>query len=322
MREMIKKKIALYLAVLLMLPAVLGALPMRTEAATELSDMGVVLQIEAGQEFYIGDYINVEKGSYRGMLSMYGGTYTTNKSSVASVEKKTGLVKAKKAGKATITAKYAGKSVKISLEVVKKGALGTTTTYKKINQAANKVAKAAKDDQTEALWNCRAYLKAISDYAEKGDTYIANNGVVWKDGKAMLVCPMGGRYMALYEAYTPLSTRSAKAFKPSKVTASVKKNTITVTLKDKVTETQLAVLYALDEKSTSKTKATFTCYGLYDATAEKSYRGEVSVKKGSKEMTIKLVNGGTGKRVKLVKGHKYKLMSKQEWLLGKTVTAK
>lgn len=67
--------------------------------------------------------------------------YKSSKKSVATVNKKTGVVKTKKKGTTTITATYKGKSYKCTLKVLKKGKLKSTTTYKNLNKSADALAK-------------------------------------------------------------------------------------------------------------------------------------------------------------------------------------
>ncbi|MDO5425986.1 MAG: hypothetical protein Q4F41_19980 [Eubacteriales bacterium] len=331
MKEVLKRKIALYLSILLVLPTVFGLLPARAEAATEIYYQDPEMWIEVGQSFYIGDYVNVITDTSATMLSMCKASYTSSKPSVVSIDKKTGLAKAKKQGIARITAKYAGKKAYFEIEVVKKKTLGTTTTYKKLAQQAEKVAKVFESDPAEAIVRCAQYGKEIAKInqnSEKLGWYLGSNGIyegVTKKGvKSCVLAPMGGRAATLMTVYNPLATRSAKVFRPTKMTASVKKNTLTVTLKEKATDAQVAwlSLYGGVKQSVSKKKAQFFVSLISDVTAGKYYYGIGTVKTGSKEITVKLTDINTGKRVKIVKGHKYKLMEKGSWGLGKTAVAK
>lgn len=324
MRETLKRKIALYLTVLLLLPTIVNALPIRAEAATVLYATVAELQVEEGQKFYIGDYAFVNNGKTIYSLSTRTATYSSSKTSVASVNKKTGLVTAKKKGTTYITGKCAGEKVRIQLNVVKKGKLGTTTTYKKLVQSAEKVSKVFSSNPEEAIRRSKTYLKQLASINKQSSTkgWIDHNGVLWKNGVSKLLIPAAGRVGTLEATYSPLSTRSAKVFKPTKLAASSKSNNLTITLKNKAAGEQIAWLQTFNGGSGSGNQTTFTVYLIQDLTADKIYTGAATAKKGSKTITVKLREYSTGKAVKVVKGHKYKLMDEQSWGLGKTAKAK
>ena len=83
------------------------------------------VRVEVGaKSVYFGDFISMRKGkTCCGMLSYWkGATYSSSKKSVASINKKTGLVKIKKTGQFVLKASYKGKKVKVRFKAVKKGA--------------------------------------------------------------------------------------------------------------------------------------------------------------------------------------------------------
>lgn len=355
----LKKRLALYLAVLLLLPTVVGALPgvsgeVQAAKSYTLSWSGgttngttkTVIKVEAGQKFYIGDLICVidpghdEPYKTGSLIKM---TYSSNKSAVASADKNTGLVTAKKAGTATISAKYGKKTMKCTLQVVKKGSLKTTSTYKSLNNAANTLAKAVPTEITakkaiKAMKAIKTYENALNKKSVPAYYYY---GFSVKDYSSTneLVVPMAGRYQTLrhmFEAFAwdndPTETSSAHLFKISKAAASASKNTITVTLKEKATEKQIISLqynesYNTKLKNTTANKAQFTIW-VTDLKTKKEYEAIVDASTGSKTLTLKLYdvtykNGKKSwKRVSVVKGHKYQLNSYSNWTKKKTVTAK
>lgn len=356
--EVLKRRLALYLAVLLFVPVIAGAFPgvseeVQAAKSYTLSWSGgktsgtakTTIKVEAGQKFYIGDLIAASASDERTCGSLLKMTYSSSKSSVAAVGKNTGLVTAKKSGTATISAKYGKKTMKCTLKVVKKGSLKTTSTYKSLNSAANtfvksfpteitakKAVKAIKALKTfENAWDKKNGWSSADEYGFRRDkNYNTTNE---------LIVPMAGRAEAMRRMfstyagnYIPTSTESAHCFKISKAAASVSKNAITVTLKEKAAEREIISLQYFNKdyaklNNTVVNKAQFRV-SITDLTTKKVYWAIGEASTGSKTITLKLYDvtykNGTEswKRASFVKGHKYQLGSKYNWTKGKTVTAK
>lgn len=356
MMEVLKRRLALYLAVLMFVPAIVGAFPgaaQEVQAAKSYTmywrsggETKTTFKVEAGQKFYIGDLVwayDASSGGPGKTGSLLKMTYTSSKRSVAAVDKSTGLVTAKASGKTTISAKYGKKTMKCTLQVVKKGSLKSTTTYKSLNNAANALAKEIPTEVTakkavKAIKALKTYENTLDKKGIWADSYC---GFSEKDYPATqeLVVPMAGRYMTLDSMLNnlawdnnPTDTSSSHLFKISKVSASVSKNTITVTLKAKATEKQIIALqydgsYNKKLKNTTANKAQFMLRVTEQKTG-KRYYAIADASAGSKTLTLKLYdmtykNGKESwKRVSLVKGRKYQLGFKYDWAKGKTVTAK
>lgn len=357
--KVLKRRLALYLAVLMFVPAIVGAFPgaaQEVQAATSYTlfwlggtrseTTKTTIKVEAGQKFYIGDLIwaynssSDEPGKTGSLLKM---TYSSSKKTVAAVDKSTGLVTAKKAGTTTISAKYGKKTMKCTLQVVKKGSLKSATTYKSLNNAANTLAKAIPTELTakkavKAIKAMKTYENTLKKKGIWADSYSGFSEKDYYDTNELVV-PMAGRYKTLDSMFAdfawdnnPTETSSSHLFKISKVSASVSKNTITVTLKEKATEKQIIALqysgsYSEKLKNTTANKAQFILW-VTDQKTKKGYYAIADAATGSKTLTLKLYdmtykNGKESwKRVSIVKGHKYQLSYKNDWTKGKTVTAK
>lgn len=354
-----KKRLALYLAVLMVLPAVVGILPgsaQEAQAATsyELYWQGgttsgstkTTIQVEAGQKFYIGDLIRAYTKNWDTTTgSLLKMTYKTSRSAVASVNKSTGLVTTKKAGTATIAVTYGKKTMRCTLKVVKKGALKSTSTYKSLNKAANAMADAVPTEITAK--KAVKVIKAISAFRvaiEKRTTPPFVNYQGFKVDKNYnvtneLVVPMAGRFATLDDMFQQFTggcyplTGSSHMFKLSGASASASKNTVTVTLKSKASLKQIVSLqyygwYYTKLDNTVANRAQFTT-SITDLTAKKTYTAIGTVKTGSKTITYKLYNmsysksgAQVWKNVRVVKGHKYQIGSKSSWAKAKKITAK
>lgn len=267
-----KKRLALYLAVLLVLPAVIGMLPTASQevqaASTSLwwtggkqTNKTTSIQVEAGQRLYLGDYIAVSGTNYGHYITasmLKNVTYTSSKPAVASVSKKTGYVNVKKAGKTVIKVKYGKTTLKCNLTVVAKKKLKSTTTYKKVNTAAKTLSKAVPTKITYS--NALKILQAMSKYNEvkNSESTLSYGGFMYSISSTgqytttnKLSVPLAGRYETLscmlaqylgkYNC-SPLSTWSAIHFDASKFAVSVKNNNATVTLKKAVTAQQIVYL--------------------------------------------------------------------------------
>lgn len=269
--------------------------------------------VVTGQEdFYIGDYVSASKTgktyAYYGYLSTQSGvTYASSNSKVIAVDKY-GKLTVKKAGTATITLKFKGKSTKIKLKAVdgevpsgyystsaaaisdaKKlvKTYGTGITVKNRYELVNQVAKINKKSSGQN------YSMGLYIVIQNGVQYITNP-----------ICAHGSAIMSAVSEYSysvanPLSTRSSKMFKINSVTG--KGTTATITLKSKVTADQLFGLACTTRKDYKSTiqKGNTCQFKIKLKGNGKTISATATAKVGSNKITIKTK--------KLTKGKTYVL---------------
>ena len=261
-----------------------------------------------GQEdLYIGDYVyavqNGKAYKYYGYLSTQSGvTYASSNSNVVAVDQY-GKLTVKKAGIATITLKFKGKSTKIKLKAVD-GELpsygssstsaisdaqklvktyGTGITAKNRYELVNQVAKI----------NRQSYFMGISLVHQNGLQYITNPICAHASAIESAVSEYS------YSVANPLSTRSSKMFKINSVTG--QGTTATITLKSKVTADQLfGLAYTTRKDYKSTIKKGNTCQFKIKLKGNgKTLSATATAKVGSNKITIKTK--------KLTKGKTYVL---------------
>ncbi|MCR5272804.1 MAG: hypothetical protein K6E13_07465 [Lachnospiraceae bacterium] len=290
------------------------------------------MNIEKGQSFYIGDFVMITYGKEYYTGSMVGGTYATSAKKIATVTKK-GLVKTKKVGTCDITFKYKGKTITAHLNVIAKGGFNYTSQYDSAFSALKKNAKALSVPKKISSGNAVTYLKKQTNYLSKwgqntcryttydgyANTYIRNeNNTVNEDRSNDLVVPQAGRYLTLLAKLRefkrkndPLSTDSTtNNFKVKKVTGSG--STVTITLKKAISQAQIAAVkikYPSLNSSGDSAKTAKMSTLIYSVKAKTYYRGNITLKKGSKTVTVKVVQNAFpySTAVTLTKGTKYTL---------------
>ena len=106
--------------------------------------------------------------------------------------------------------------------------------------------------------------------------------------------------------YNPFSTLSSKAFSVKSISG--KSKTITLTLKSKVTDTQIYGANFVYSDDTDVRRSSTYSFPIVVQRLSNGYKyhATATIKSGSAKMTIKLTNG------KLVKGQKYKLLAQTE----------
>lgn len=143
-RETWIKRLALFLCAVLFVPSLLWAIPAtQAEAATKYSGglsyqycrdakgnystRNIKLQVEAGQEFNIGDWVSchIQKGNnwQEAKLSELKGVKYKSTNKKAVILNNRGVAKTKKTGTTTITMKKGNINVKLQIQVVRKGSL-------------------------------------------------------------------------------------------------------------------------------------------------------------------------------------------------------
>lgn len=364
MKMNLKKRLAIFLSILFVLPAMVNLLPMNTlevSAATK-TYLNMVygaskgIQVEAGQEFYFGDYAYIEEytnNSFDGSLyaSQVKASYTSSKKAVAEIDNK-GYIKTKKAGKAKVTVSYKGKKVTCALEVVPAGTLMTeseASVVKQVEDAAEVLANGMVKKVTlangySALKNLNTYTKVFDD-TEVNDTIskngflkeeVTSGGYSYRNETNKLVAPMAGRYYVLNGVLAdygrlnnPTGTFKAKQLKIASISATA--STIKVKTTKKVNDVQLlaANIVNLQENAESLNKKTaMVAIYLWDSESYKTYIGLGQIKKGSKEIKFAIKQWDykdgktTYKPAKLVKGHTYQIDSSSSWSKARKITIK
>ncbi len=352
MRIHLKQKLTVGISVLVILTMILSVLPITsTEVQAASSQMNwydgdaeTSMIVEAGSKFYIGDFVMVLSGNSSATASMVKASYKSARTKVASVNSK-GNVSAKKAGTTDITVKYQGNTILCHLTVEKKGSFGKDEAITKMRAAAKTLAKKMPSKLNASrgfslINNKNAYLNAYRSYSIRQLSY---EGFLYTNERPAgdlvdygrsekLAVPEAGRYLTaeamlrqFMKKNDPTSKQSSKTMSIASARASTK--SITIKLKKKLTADQIlaAQLAYPGENSTigSKTRANITMT-IYDVTAGKYYKGQLTLKKGRNQLTVKPVIYTYGKydAVKLIKGHVYMLESTMSWANGTKVTAK
>ena len=363
-----KKRLVVFLCTILVAPTVLQALPIRPMAQVEAGNAGLVsylnseydrttgkskyypLTVEVGEKVDLGyffEYYNSSNGDYKaGLLSSLkkGVSYTSNKSSVATVGKTTGTITPKKTGTATITIKYAGKKVKVPVKVVKKGAL-KLSSYAKYEKNAKGLAginpkKINSKNEYAVLKKINAYEKSYDGWwegkstlnergmrAEKEVQTYGDDVIESYTTKNVVVAPSMvkacNKSYAIYEYFSaknPIGTIPSKQFKVKSV--SVPKagaKTFTIKLKKKVTASQICTLKVMNSSlnnGKNDGKAYFYI-SLLDEASGKYMDATATAKKGSDKITVtvkKSTDPYMSKKTKFTKG-KYSIQT--DWLTKK-----
>ena len=334
-----KRNVAGFLAIVIMVSAIFSVLP---QMASEVYAASPDIQVEQGQEFYVGDYFDdMWRGGSRITASMVKASYTSSKPSVATVDRK-GYFVAKETGTTTITMKYKKKKEKMKIEVIPAGTFVKDEEAIRYEEFADKIAK--KMPSSISAKNGFELQKLLNDYwkANASDSIPSVSGgfLCEKDASATLgyrctnklIIPKAGRIQTLDYM---LMEFSDKYYPPEiKSVVSAKNNKITAKLKKKFTANHLlsryihASIFDSDPKGNDKLKKTSKkAYGsieIFDLNAFKTYDygrsykryyGVITYKKNSNIVTIQpytdksksLMYVKKGKKTKLVKGHKYRL---------------
>lgn len=357
MRENMKKRLAVFLSILFILPAIVAVLPttaLEAQAASSvslswnmsnytMSGNSRVIAVEAGQKFNIGDYVSVYRNQY-GTASMMKATYASSNKSAATVDSK-GNLTTKKAGKTTITVKYKGQKISCILNVEKAGSFGNSeiieTMQKEVDALVKNLPSKVTTKNGFAVRNkMRVYYNNVTDIEGSLYNNINYDGFLreLKNGyystTNKLAVPQAGRYnyvSKLLSAYatknSPTSTHSAKVMKIASVSATTKG--ITVKLKKALTSEQILALQIensyYNEDNYSQKKA-FGYVSVLDKKTKKYYSGILTVEKGSKTAKIEIQEYKPSSfkyvKTKLKKGHTYMIGSASSWTKGKTVKVK
>ena len=273
--------------------------------------------------FYIGDYLTAsESGNgYKnyGALSLNSGVkYKSDKTSVVTINKSTGLVKAKKNGTAKITITFKGVSKTCTIKVVSKISKlsGNYNTLKKSADALIKTygKKLTSSNRYQAINANYLYINACesapytsnfnfysgltSSYQNGKSTYIAHLPML---AHASVISSKIDTYAT---NLNPIGTGNAKIFRLKSVSG--KGSTVTIKLSKNTTEEQMFGLKAaasnfFDSKIDKSNKVKFPIY-IQDVKTRHKYYGLATATKGKNIISVKLQS------LKLKKGSSYTLI--------------
>ncbi len=203
------------------------------------------LQVEEGQSFGIDQYLASTQTEGTGDAAYFipiTGKWRSSNKKVATVNKKTGLVKAKKAGKTKISIKYKGKTYSCTLTVKKKGKL-IKGKYLKLYNKYKAMKKYARTKVTAS--NFSKIKKAFTAY----ETLLSKYCKDFEPGSGLVT--IGKKKKILYVDFEYLTVASNlsefawSALENSLVITDVKVNSakkLTATLKKPVTALQSDIL--------------------------------------------------------------------------------
>lgn len=332
-----KKRLALFLCLLLTVPTILGCLPMaslRAEAATdypiylnwiygvsmgeydsETGQFSRSFEIEAGQKASIADMVYFYQDTQKYLSDVRGEKYKSSKTSVATITSD-GVLTAKKAGTTDLTVTYKGTTATCKVKVVKAGALGSTSSKSKaLKKLAAKLDsyKTITSGNRYAASQLRGQIVSMSDaqnlsiYGFKVQNY-SNTG--------KLVVPEMLRFSRFSDkidkyamANNPVGTVQAKWFQIKSVTSKKGSKTFTINLKSKVNATQIYAIkeyYSADDYITNDQTARFPIY-LVDRKTGFRYHGWGVVKEKSDKITV------TMDYLKLQSKKTYRLVAIETW---------
>lgn len=321
-----KRRIAVFLSMLVMLTAVFGLVPAKSVEAATIStyvswngsgyNEENAYQVKKGtKNLYMGDYVSVSisKGNnytdYGYLSNNSGVTYTSANPSIVSVNQKTGQMTVKGLGLTTISIKFKGYSHTVYVKGMKDFSKQFKQNLSWQKSEGDKYAAAFVKAYGKGITTANRY-KLLNIYKKAGyfsSGYTTSYSSVREcgiyDGTAGHAHALANNlYKYSREKMSPFATKSAKVFNIQKISG--KGQQITVTLKSKVTADQIyGAQYEKNDDTDVKEVSTFQ-FPIYvkDMTSEHRYYAVATIKKGSKTMTIKTKN------LKLKKGSKYCLM--------------
>lgn len=345
LKENMKKRLAVFLCILFVLPAIMAVLPQtaqEVQAAKGYIDWhGTtrgrkgILTVEQGTSFYIGDFARYyNNGVYLGTASMFKASYSSSNGNVAAINSK-GYVETRNIGKSNITIKYKGNTLNCILTVVEAGSFGTNEEFTKLAEAADVIAK----NMPKAITAKNGFriLKIFNQYQDLSDNLssVSDDGFIveYYESTEKLVVPNASRYNKLYaqlERYaaknSPISTKSSKKINITSIHATERQ--VTINLAKAISKDQILALkmnpswYAKEKNlSSGNNKAYFFTLIVDQSNERHTYTGLVCMTKGSKKVTVTPCKAN-GKRTKMKKNKTYQIDDSLKWLKGKTFTVR
>ena len=155
------------------------------DAKGNYSTRNIKLQVEAGQEFVIGDWVEcyVTKGGIEQnekLSDIKGVKYNSSNKKALTLTNK-GVAKTKKTGTTTVTMKKGGIDIKLQIQVVKKGSLtkqakNSQTFQAKMKEAINIAGKKITAKNYEAFFEKLQEAEAINGKVKKVYNGVIGNG--------------------------------------------------------------------------------------------------------------------------------------------------
>ncbi len=317
-----KRRVAVYLSMLMVLSAVFSLLPNTKVSAKQyeyslrfsagsanITDRTVLQVKQNAKQFYIGDcvqYANEDTFDWTYLTNVEGAVFTSSNPKVLDVDKNTGKAKALKTGSVVVTAKYNGLKAKANFKVVKN--ITEKNDTKKIRKKITDFIKAYGNGITD-----KNRYKVLSESNKIKDLYFLNVwDWDWHTGTIKCTSSEGLHAVILKDsirAYAsernPFATYHAKYVKIKSLSA--KSNKITVKLNKKLTADNIFALKceANDEnkaaKKVSETKKVKFTISVRDMDSQKEYNAKATAEKGKDTVVIYT------KGLKMKKGQKYNL---------------
>lgn len=341
-----KKRIAVFLSLLLVIPAILGVLPTNTLTARAagqgsiysaysqmtqyvFEDNNLVqkykLTLEVGQKVDLSSmFYYSDSATYKALDELKGDTYKSSKTKVAAISQAQGTLQAKAKGTTNITIKYKGVTQICEVTVVKKKGFGLSSERSKLSKAVKALNKVYGGKVTSK--NCYKVLQAYQTYSKTVKTYpnIDSSGFVtekaeygyYSSTNKLAVPEMLGLSSEVNEAlsaqarnYNPVGTVQSAHFKIKSVTAKAKSRSFTINVTKKVNENNLFALqysYSADDYIEKDDRAVFKIK-VEDMKTGYKYTGWGIAQKNSSQLTINM------DYLKFVKGRKYRLIGVEQW---------
>lgn len=336
----------MFLSIFIIMPAPVNA-AVRMQWYNNEQETSV--SVEAGSRFYFGDFVSIIGDNISTTASLVKASYSVQDQRVATINKK-GYLKARKVGITDVTVSYQGQSLTCHLTVVAKNSFEKSEAVMELRAAAKKIVKGMPKKLNAAkAYTLRAKRDAyINTYETYSVTRLAYDGFLYEKERPpiftlveddyrrceKLAVPEAGRYLTMsallrqfYLDNNPMSITSKKTMRIASAAASSKKGVFNIKLTKKLSTEQILVAQMaypyLNSSDNGRTKANIRM-SIYDETDKIYYTGEVLLKKGSKQLTVKpmLYVGGKYETVEIEAGHVYMLESAMTWANGTRVTAK
>lgn len=261
MKRISKRNFIRFCAVIIIALAVLVFLPKAKTDVCAASSPSI--QVEQGQEFYVGDYITMWKGDSYATASMVNASYTSDNPSVASVDNN-GYFTAKETGITTLTVKYKKQKKTEKIEVIPAGTFAVSDADTSLKKRAEELANQMPFSISVKNGFELNQLKCDYEKANSGSiSYISNDGFLQKKNTSpgaltkyipteKLVVPQAGRYNTLDRMLDEFCDKNQPPQIKSVVSATSAK--ITAKLKKKITEKHFLAMYISGSDGNEKLK--------------------------------------------------------------------
>ncbi|MBO5302842.1 MAG: hypothetical protein J6A92_02220 [Lachnospiraceae bacterium] len=299
---------------------------------TGLTDSGdSTIQVEKGQQFYIGDYGRIYdfKKGYR-LASEFKVIYTSSKEAVAEINEK-GLFTAKSTGTTRVTMKYKGAKCACRIEVVEEGAFGTSEIIEKARKEVDWLSRII--PQRVTVKNGVLLLQVALRYENiiSKECYLEINhfGFLMEETESCkLAIPQAGRYEHLNSLLARYKEKYLAYFQIKSILVSTKE--IDIRLKEEITAKQMLAAQIVQCQMYSmyaplqKEQATLHLH-IEDEETEETVVCLGKIEKGSKNIIAIPVEFSYGEEItytklELKKGHTYCLGDKMQWSKGRRFT--